>query len=268
MNRIIVTPAGRRRYLEILHKNLEKCRDEFDKWIIWVNTTDLEDITFIENLHKNYSYIELSFSEIPVDPNGSHTATICHFFKKCTDKNSVYLRLDDDIVYIHKNSIKDLFDYRINNKEPFLVFGNILNNAIITNLYQRFNVLNHLPQVSYNCEDELGWRSASFSYSLHNYFFDKKIKNQLTDFFIQNWELKNFERCSINSISWLGETFSLFNGIVGLHEEIWLSTDKPKELSAPNIIFGNSLFVHYAFAPQRQFLESTDILEKYKNITL
>jgi hypothetical protein len=60
----------------------------------------------------------------------------------------------------------------------------------------------------------------------------------------------------------------LFNGIVGLHEEIWLSTDKPKELSAPNIIFGNSLFVHYAFAPQRQFLESTDILEKYKNITL
>jgi hypothetical protein len=266
MKKIIVTPAGRKRYLEILHSNLHKCKDEFDKWVIWVNTTNPEDIEFIEELNKNYDYIDLQYSEIPVDPNGSHTATICEFFKKCIDEDSVYLRLDDDIVYIHNGSIKDLFEFRILNDNYFLVYGNILNNAIITNLYQKNNLLQHLPTVSYDCLDVNGWGNSNFSLSLHNYFFEKKSKNNLDYFFIPNWELINFERCSINCISWLGKTFKKFNGEVGVSEETWLSSDKPKELNSPNIIFGKSLFNHYAFAPQRTFLDTTNVLETYKNL--
>jgi len=268
MNKIIVTPAGRKRYLEVLHLNLNKCKDEFDKWVIWVNTTNDEDIEYIKSIAEEYDYIELQHSDIPVDPNGSHTATICGFFKKCIDENSVYLRLDDDIVYIHKNSINDLFKFRLANENYFLVFGNILNNAIITNLYQRNGILTHLPIVNYDCLDENGWRNPNFSFDLHNHFFHKKTENKIEDFFINNWELKNFERCSINSISWLGKTFKTFNGEVGLSEENWLSTDKPKELNMPNIIFGNSLFNHYAFAPQRGFLDTTNVLERYKNISI
>jgi len=266
MNKIIVTPAGRKRYLEILHKNLLKCKDEFDEWIIWVNTTNDEDVKYLEDLEKNYEHIKLQYSEFPIDPNGSHTATICHFFKKCVDENSVYLRLDDDIVYIHKNSIKDLFDFRIENKDYFLVFGNILNNAIITNLYQRNNLLKDFPPVGYDCLDSNGWLNSHFSLQLHNFFLDKQKSQKIEDFFINNWVLENFERCSINSISWIGKTFKEFNGEVDPAEETWLSSDKPKQLNKPNIIFGKSLFCHYAFGPQRPFLETTDILEKYKQI--
>lgn len=266
MKKIIVTPAGRKRYLEILHLNLHKCKDEFDKWVIWVNTTNHEDIEFIETLNKNYDYIELQYSEIPIDPNGSHTATICGFFKKCVDEDSVYLRLDDDVVYIHKNSIKDLFEFRIFNEHYFLVFGNILNNAIITNLYQKKGIITHLPSVNYDCLDENGWKNPNFSLALHNYFFLKKSENKIEDFFIHNHELSDFERCSINCISWLGKKFKEFNGEVGVSEETWLSSDKPKELNLPNIIFGKSLFNHYAFAPQRTFLDTTNVLETYKNI--
>jgi len=268
MKKIIVTPAGRKRYLEILHKNLYKCKDEFDKWVIWVNTTNDEDINYIENLVKDYDYIELQYSEIPIDPNGSHTATICNFFKKCIDEDSVYLRLDDDIVYINKNSIKDLFDFRLANEQYFLVYGNILNNAIVTNIYQRKGIIKNLPSVNYDCLDENGWRNPDFCFSLHNYFFEKMTENKISDFFIDNWELKYFERCSINSISWLGKTFKTFNGEVGISEENWLSVDKPKELNTTNIIFGKSLFSHYAFAPQRQFLDTTNTLENYRNIAL
>jgi len=267
MKKIIVTPAGRKKYLEVLHKNLYKCKDEFDEWVIWVNTDNQEDINYIETLSNHYDYIKLQYSDVPVDPNGSHTATICRFFKNCIDENTVYLRLDDDVVYIEKGSIKNLFEFRIENEQYFLVYGNILNNALLTHIYQLKNIVSGLAPVSYNCEDENGWRSGGFAANLHDVFLKKQEQNKTTDFFIENWVLSNFERCSINSISWLGKTFKTFNGDVGSAEEIWLSSDKPKELNMPNIIFGESLFVHYAFSPQRLILDNTNILERYSKIT-
>ena len=38
MKRIIVTPAGRKRYLAILIKYLVKQKHSFDSWQIWCNT--------------------------------------------------------------------------------------------------------------------------------------------------------------------------------------------------------------------------------------
>jgi hypothetical protein len=146
------------------------------------------------------------------------------------------------------------------------VFGNILNNALITNLYQQKNILTNLQMVTYNCEDENGWRSGDFAIDLHKVFLNKAEENKISDFFMDNHMLSNFERCSINAISWLGKTFKTFNGEVGDAEEIWLSSDKPKELDMPNIIFGNSLFSHYAFSPQRPKLQQTNILEKYSKL--
>lgn len=266
MKKIIVTPAGRKKYLELLHTNLNKCKDEFDEWVIWVNTDNKEDIDYMESLANSYDYIKLQYSDVTVDPNGSHTATICRFFRNCIDENSVYLRLDDDIIYIKKGSIKDLFDFRIDNEEYFLVFGNILNNAILTNLYQQKNIITNLPPVSYDCLDENGWRNGHFATHLHSIFLEKESLGEESDFFIDNWILSNFERCSINAISWLGKSFKEFNGEVGHAEEIWLSSDKPMELNKPNIIFGKSIFSHYAFAPQRPTLENTNILERYSKI--
>ena len=266
MKKIIVTPAGRKRYLELLHSNLHKCKDEFDKWVIWVNTTNDEDIKYIEELSDQYEYIEAQYLDKDIDPNGSHLGSLFEFYKTCVDVESVYLKMDDDIVYIHKESIRNLFDFRIKNDKYFLVSGNILNNSIITHIYQKNNILTHLPQVNYDCLDENGWRNPNFSFSLHNYFFDKYSQNKTEDFFIGNWELKNFERFSINVVSWMGKDFKEFNGEVGPADELWLSEDKPKELNRTNIIFGNGLFNHYSFAPQREFLDSTNILEKYNKI--
>lgn len=37
MKRIIVTPAGRERYLEVLLNNMIKCKDEFNEWHLWID---------------------------------------------------------------------------------------------------------------------------------------------------------------------------------------------------------------------------------------
>ena len=53
---------------------------------------------------------------------------------------------------------------------------------------------------------------------------------------------------------------------VGWNEEIEISSEIPKQLKRPNIIYGDLLIVHYAFHTQRGYLESTDVLESYKEV--
>jgi hypothetical protein len=50
MKRVIVTPAGRRRYMSLLAGHLLKQRSSYDEWHIWLNTTDKEDIEFFKKL--------------------------------------------------------------------------------------------------------------------------------------------------------------------------------------------------------------------------
>lgn len=44
MKRIVIIPAGRKRYLEILLNYLKFYKDEYDRLDIWLNTNNKEDI--------------------------------------------------------------------------------------------------------------------------------------------------------------------------------------------------------------------------------
>jgi hypothetical protein len=262
MKKILVTPAGRKRYLEILLSHLKKVRSEFDEWILWVNTNDEIDIAYMEQIESENDFIKIQRLSVPYNGNQS----IYSFFKECIDENSVYIRLDDDIIYIEPNSLNKLFEFRINNPQYFLVYGNIVNNAIITHLYQQKGVLNDSIIFGYKCMDENGWNNPSAAELVHNKFFELYDSNKTDELLIDNHVLSNYERCSINVISWLGSDFKKFDGNVGHDEEQWLSCDKPSQIQMSNIIFGDSLFVHYAFFTQRAHLDSINLLEKYKNI--
>jgi hypothetical protein len=264
MKKIIVTPAGRKRYLEILYEYLKSMKNEFDEWILWVNTNDINDINYMEKLAIENDFIKL---QIPlIKPNGS--GTIYQFFSDCANEDSVYLRLDDDVIYIKPNSITDIFNFRMNNEQYFLVYGNIINNGILNHLHQRKGVLDDTFLFNYDCVDHNGWNNPKATELIHNTFFDKLKNNTIDDFLLDNWILNRYERCSINVISWLGKEFKKFNGIVDPDEEKWLSTTKPEQIKKPTIIYGNSLFVHYAFFTQRQYIDTKDILQKYKQLSL
>jgi hypothetical protein len=264
MKRIIVTPAGRKRYLEVLLNNLIKVKSEFDAWVLWINTSEQADIDYMLELEKKYSWIKTKTIQESV--YGSHT--IRKFFIDCADPSCVYIRLDDDIVYIHKNSLKDLFDYRLSNPEPFLVYGNIINNAIISYIHQKLGNLFPEPVLGYDCMDKVGWNNTSVAEKIHRNFLESLEKSNAEKFYMPNWVLSNYERCSINVISWLGSEFEKFKGIIDSEdEETWLSSQKPMELKKPNIIFGKSLFAHFAYFTQRAYLDNTNILSKYFDIS-
>jgi hypothetical protein len=270
MKTIVVTPAGRQRYLEVLLQCLLNVRDEFDRWNIWLNTTNQEDIAYIERIAAEHDFISISYPKIPVDGNQS----IYHFFEDCVSPDEIYVRLDDDIVYIGKGSIRRLAEERMIDSHSFLLYGNIVNNAIMTHLHQRTGAIGHeAGSVGYACMDPTGWNNPAFAEHVHRTFIGRFYENTLDAFKLADSPLWNFERTSINAICWSGRDFSQFGGKVchypaswNMDEEQWLSVDRPRMENRPNKIVGDTLFVHYSFFTQRAHLDNTDLLQEYRKI--
>jgi len=265
---IIVTPAGRKRYLEILLNNLLKQKKHFSVWQLWLNTENQEDIDYCKSLEKQYDWIKCYDLDIPF----AGIVSIHTFFKYATDKDCVYIRLDDDIVYIEKDFVRKLSASRRKNPEPFLIYANIVNNSICDHIHQRIGALPYsVGRINYNVLDDVGWRSGIVAEQKHKVFFDHIENGTLNAYkFSPQWILKSDhpEHCSINAISWLGSRFAEFEGRVGENEEIWLSIDKPTADHTHNIICGDALCVHYAFWPQRDHVDScTYVLDKYREIS-
>jgi hypothetical protein len=258
---VVVTPAGRKKYLELLIPYVLKLRDVVDEYRLWVNTDDKDDIDYMKFISEQYpDFIKLEYLSITYE----RTMSIYSFFKNCTDKDTVYVRFDDDIVMMDDiTHFKNFLKFRIENPQYFVVYANILNNSVISHLHQRFGKLNtKIGLVDYNCTCNLGWRDPKFVEDLHRQVLEK---NDLSFFHFNNpWILHFYERVSINCLSWLGEEFNEFDGLVGRDEEKWISCDKPLELGKPSVIYGEFSVVHYAFGLQRDYLDTTDIYSKYK----
>lgn len=260
---VVMTPAGRQRYLEVLIPQILKLRPLVDEYRLWVNTENVDDIAYMEKVaeeHKDF----IKLDRLTVKYRGN--LSVCSFFPKCVDPKTVYVRFDDDVVLLDsKDAFLEFVKFRINHPEYFIVFGNILNNAILTHIHQDRGTLNtSYGKSEYKCMCDVGWKSGEFAVSLHK---DVLSKPSLEVFrFVEPWVLKDYERVSINCISWLGSEFEKFGGVVGIEDEEWLSCVKPKQLNRPNVIYGGFVVVHFAFYPQRSVVDKTDLLKKYEEI--
>jgi hypothetical protein len=223
-----------------------------DEYRLWANTTDVEDLKYLDDVATNQYP---GFVVVETQSNSS-------IYPSCVEKDTVYVRFDDDVVLIDSPSaFVDLVRFRIANPQYFLVYGNIMNNAIVSHIHQSLGNLNLDAGVAeYDCADEMGWKNPRFAANVHLQVLD----GPLSRFHIDTWNLPDHERVSINCISWLGSDFAEFGGVVGSDEEQWLSVDRPKESQTTNCIFGGFVCVHYASDTQRDYLDKTDILKLYR----
>jgi hypothetical protein len=258
---VAVTPSGRKKYLEVLKDYIVK-NPLIDEWQLWQNTNKKEDIEYINFLHHNYQKVNV----VRVEGATGNAYQIHKFFKYCTKKDTVYIRLDDDVVWMKPDSIEKLLEFRINNPEYFLVYGNTVNNCLCDYLHQQKGALQIDEALGYDCMDLMGWETPYVAEKKHKYLLLAIQKNEIEKYNLENHVLTNYERCSINVISWLGEEFYKFKGEVGIDEEMWLSVDKPKQIQKPNVIFGKCLFSHFSFFTQSEHMEQTDILERYEKL--
>ena len=270
-----VTPAGRKKYLEILIPYLLQNRNIIDTHIFWINTTNQEDIEYIKSICERFpSFFKYEISKVPINGNKS----IAHFFLDCQDENTIYIRFDDDICFIDKNAIFNLVNFRLNNPKYFLVFGNIINNAICNYINQQTNSLpKEVGNLTYDCYCKESWINPKIAINVHRKFLEDVRIGSIESYKFDKWVLKDYEGFSINFMSWFGKEFKMFNGEVGgfvkklnkeLEEEPWLTGYKPKQIKKLNCICGDSIVSHFAFYTQRDTIESTtNLLEQYKKLS-
>ena len=265
----IVTPAGRKKYLEILYRHLKSQKDYFNTWTLWVNTAYREDVEYCKQLKRENDWIEVI--KPIIHPNGSES--VYSFYKYACNPDKIYIKIDDDIVWMEKDFIKKLVDFRVENPEYFLVFANIINNAIIDHLHMRSGAISIGEVINYNPFDNTGWFRGDIAEKKHNILLQSIEKNDLEKFKFCRHILFDFERVSINCISWLGKDFKKFDGIIipeinhiGVpvkDDEQWLASDYPKSINKANVIYGKALCSHYSFYTQLEHLSKTDVLERY-----
>jgi hypothetical protein len=262
----VVTPAGRERYLRILLPYVLRERSWIDEYQLWVNTTNQTDLNHLQRIEQEYSgFVRLVWpSEAP-----SGRRTVRQFYAGCVDPETVYVKLDDDVCFIAPNALLELVRFRVANPRYFLVFANMINSVLVTYVHQQINAFGREAGLArYDPFCPLSWKSGRFAARVHVAFLAANRTNAVFKYCFDQWHLANHERCSLICCSWLGRDFAPFGGVVAsLDDEQWLAVDKPRELRRTSCIFGGSLMVHFAYEPQRDFLERTNLLSEYLRLS-
>ena len=96
MHKIIcVTPAGRRRYLELLRHYIRR-ETEIREWHLWDNCRTSEDRAYINELARRHPKIRI----VRIADTDGTNPSVNRFYRFCADPEAFYLKMDDDIVYL------------------------------------------------------------------------------------------------------------------------------------------------------------------------
>lgn len=270
---VAFVPAGRERVLACLLPHLRAQRPLIDGVMLCENTDDPTDLQYMRNEEDDFvRIVPLDNRRPPFEPKQLNTG---RFYRNCIDKDTIYIRFDDDIVYIHPNAIINLLNSRLAHPEYFVIFANIWNNAIISSLQQQAGNLDFSHgTVKMNCIDNVGWKSPAFGRFLHNEFLRHYDEGSLEQLYIPDFRLVHIEqglpralRFSVSCFAWFGRDFAEWDGELSYQEEEhFISKWYPERVKTCNLICGDALVSHYSFFTQRAHLDSYDILPRYREI--
>lgn len=305
MKTIAVTFAGRKRYMEILFEYIERYKSNIDEYHLYMATVNQEDIDYMEEFQrKNQDFVKIIRLESYENFDRADVWNLC--YRNCQDEDSIYIKIDDDIVYIDENLFSSFIEFRKKSKAP-LVFPHIINNIISSPILEEFGLV-QLPGFNKDIKvyhtwkntikrirDEISllknnishdfvatnlvsqneilcpvvWGDPRYSMEIHNTFISKLSEDSIDRLYTENLPLVNFEPMSIQCCSWIGRDFKNYVnnlGIVGKEDEPWMAVYLPIWLDSPNEIFGESVVSHFSSYNQETYLIEHGILEKYKKI--
>ena len=235
-----------------------------DEWVLFENAYDRADRATTLELRAKYPWVTVFENE------GHHDAFFIHsYYKQFTDREAVYVRLDDDLVYIAPDAIEKLVEYRLANKGPFLVFPTIIGNTRMSyHMQQKGIIPAEWGTVSNNILDSLAWTDPVFIERVHHLALAHLTKTDrgLKDFALDSFMLDSIDNghISVNCFAMLGNDMVDIGDKIVSDEERYLSMYRPGELGRLNAICGDAIVVHYAYHTQREALDKTDILAQYE----
>lgn len=256
---IVNTAAGRRRYMQYLVPFVLES-EVVDRYDIWINTHNTADIEFFKELAEKYPVINLCWQ-----PDGivDGIKSINAFYRNCIEEDAIYFKLDDDIIWMEKDAIKKMVEFRIENPRYFLVSPLVINNSLSTYLLQIRNKIQLKEYCNSDSSHKILWENGHFATDLHKWFFNNYLINgKYEELYLGKQEM-GMTRFSINSILWFGKEMKKFDGTVPGDDEEFLSCIYPSMNNMSNCWNGDAIMSHFAFFTQRKELDSNGILDMY-----
>ena len=273
---VVWTPYGRERTVSLLAEYMKRdhARGIVDEWWLCENTDPEQssDIVYMYKLALGNSFI--SRMERPADcprlfPKQRNTG---YFYRYMTDPDTVYVRLDDDIVYVHEDAIERMVRHRLEAQVGVATFPVMWNNAIITYFLQNAGIVpREWGEAKMYCMDPIGWADGQFAVKLHHLLLDALESGDPHEieklFLYHDMQLPVGMQFSVSAFASLGSMYAGLDEpgvLMPSEEESWHTIHEPQRIGQPNVVHGNALVAHYTFFPQKGIVEASDVLDRYR----
>jgi hypothetical protein len=229
---------------------------------LWDNCRTESDRQYLRELAA--SDPRCTIKELPGADGGF--GIIGEFFRFCDDPEALYLRFDDDIVYIEPGFFERFRARAIAAKGSALWFAPlIINNAICGSLIKNLSKVVLKGPITCQAMCPHAWGHAAFPKAIHPAFIDAVRQGRLDDFRVPDRDVR-LARFSVNSIAFFGSDIARLGGDFlppGSNEEEWFSAVLPARLDTCGRILGDLIVSHFGFYTQERELLQTDILDAY-----
>lgn len=271
---VVCIPSGRYRYLRVLLPYLlaERNAGIIDEIRLWVNTDVQSDLDYFARMERTHPKIKQVFAggrldKVVYDASRAHyqyNDSIYRFYGTCTDPDTIYVKIDDDICFIHDKFFENMLKAVLEREKlNYACVANVFNIPYVSKVLQDRGTINDKmghstgdPRCPFACTD------GDFAVDIHKQFLNVVQENRLDDLFFDSHQITGRQR--IGTMAWTGRNFQLFGGRVGPRDEVELTTRIPETLLKPLWMVGNALVAHFAFSHQRAALEDrSDTLARY-----
>lgn len=281
------TPWGREDTASILYQYMKRDHERgvVDEWWLCLNTDpdQVGDLKYAYRLAREHAWITIKDRPAGVSrlsPKQRNTGYFCRYM---VDPSTVYVRFDDDIVYVHENAIPALVRHKIQTPMAVASFPVMWNNSVISWFLQQAGVIptegsGHVSTPGYvwpqvggpYCMDAVGWANGQFAVQMHTFLIDHIVHDGVKDLFLyQDFPLQLGMQFSVSTFAALGAMYASLDipGVLEPYEEeSWHTIHQPRKVGQPNMVVGDALVSHYTFFPQRAIVTQTGILEQYRQI--
>jgi hypothetical protein len=284
------TPYGRQDTVSVLAAYMARDHQAglVDEWWLCLNTDPSgqeADLRYAYRLARNHDWIKIVDRPLGRPRRHPKQRNTGYFYEYMTDPSTTYVRLDDDIVYVHPEAIGRLVR-SARERGPaggVASFPVMWNNSIISWFAQQAGIIPEAgtdwpggyvwPKVGGPyCMDGVGWADGRFAVEIHNLLLLALETGEDMEkfFFYQDFPVQLGTQFSVSTFASLGSMYAALPSpgvLVPDEEEHWHTVHMPKVLGTPNVIVGDALVSHFTFNPQRRIVLESNTLDRYRALS-
>ncbi len=251
----VVTNGSDRKFVQTLlwHLVAQKRRNEFDEWIIYKTRNDLLDDGYLDMARGFHHWITVDDHNVRADRS-------LDIARSTTRADTIYVKLDQTIVWLEDGFVRTLVEARIQNPEPFLVVPNIVNHGFVSFIYKRNGVFD--APLGY---DDLDAETAK---RMHEAFLADLERNSIARWTraFSHYVKEDNAAVTLPAMAYFGADFADLVIDENVRIDEYLSSVVPQRKERRVLFVGSPLCVNYAAnAHQLAALEGTNIHHRYKD---